>query len=398
MNDRNSPGTRRNMLRASLGLLGTLALLCTLAPRVSAQAGGNRYIQVRITKVMIGDDMDPNSNGEMRYVVLASTGNRGRGAISTQTSTFPFERWLEVDEAGANSAYMGVGNQGIPVFNFPESEMGDSLVFSVAVLDDDSNPGSLLLVHDLARAAGVAVATAFTGPAGGAIVKVVSDRVHAALSDMAADEVGIVTAAHGRGDRFGTAAGGTFTNDIQSSNGRLTVSYNIRRVGVPASHDDWCAAVKLKRVKIIGDADPWPKGEGEVYIRARVADGFTNSGNSSTLHQRTTALPASGGTRSVDEGKNFPLPAGGTVLYTNLNAGRCVGLPPFLFIEIDVLEDDDESDPDIIGVLPIVVSNGWMREHPGITPVTYRVRGADSDEKAEITFDIEIWDPNAIVQ
>jgi hypothetical protein len=342
------------------------ACLAVAAPPAHAQAQGTIHIQVRVTKVMISDDMDATGAGEIKWAFAAATGNRGQAPTSTQTFGFPLEKWYEASTNGANSTLMGGIEQGVPVFDLPESQMGDSLVITFGVLDDDSNPRALLDVHQAARVVGAAFATAFTGPAGGALVTAASQVVQDALENDGADVIGYAVVVHGRGDRFGTGANGTFTNTVQTGNGKAMVTYNVRRVRVRTDTGRWCAGVKLKQVKILGDGDPG----------------------------HPTKLPGSG-TRDVAAGRYFRVGQAGVQLYPDPNGPACQGLPPFLYVEVDVLEDDDEDDDDILGVLPIMVSSGWLREHKGTWTQAYLVRGADSDEKVRITLQIEVWDPGS---
>lgn len=394
--------THRSEVRAATGaaarrgagaapwLLASLVVWGGLLPLV-ARAQNTTWVQVRITNVSISDDGD-SGDGEIQYAAVAATGNHGQEPLVVQTTSFPFEKWYEAEVGGANANFMTAGQQGMPVFNFPESEMGDSLVVGLAVLDNDENPNAVQDAHRFLAPIGAGVATWFVGPAGGAFVKLVADGIQHELDNDSQDLLGVVSIVHGRGDRFGTGATGTTTNTVQSTNGKVTVTYNVRRTRTTTETSTWCVRARLAGLKIIGDGDSGLDGDGEIYVRARTADGYTASRSSSVLQQRPTRLPQIG-TRDVESGRYFRV-GEGVELYSNGSGGRCRGIPPFLFLEVDVLEADDTSDDDVLGVLPIMLSAGWLRENQGRREITYRMRGADPNEKVEITLVVEVEAPS----
>ncbi len=389
------------MIRTATSAVVRLALLLALAavlrPAPAAAETWTNYLVVTATKVVLSDDQDDVQNGEIQYAAAVATGDRGHDPIVTQTVGFPMELWYEAEGNGVNSVYMSPARQGLPIFCFPESQMGEDLAITLHIFDDDATPAAFIVAHDLARHAGTAVATAMAGPAVGALVKVVSDEVHRQIVEGSdRDIVDRVIFGLGKADHFGMGQGGNYQNDVIGEKGKATVSFDVRRVRVSDAYKDWCVGVSLDKVKIIEDADPGLKGDGEIYIRARVAYGFTGNDNA-IYEQRTKQLPSNGGTVEVDAGHSFPLQdARAKTLYVNsASGGSCTGLPPFLYVEVCVFEDDDEDSDDVIGVLPVCVNNWWMRHHPGATQLTYRVRGADSDEKAEITLTINVYRPAA---
>jgi hypothetical protein len=78
---------------------------------------------------------------------------------------------------------------------------------------------------------------------------------------------------------------------------------------------------------------------------------------------------------------------------------RCKGLPVFLFIEVDVFEDDSQLDcsgrtcDDVLGALPLMFTHRWLREHQGSNQFEYDVRG-DSG-RARIYLTVDVWNPRA---
>lgn len=116
---------------------------------------------------------------------------------------------------------------------------------------------------------------------------------------------------------------------IDVTEGDIRVRYTVMRVTVREEHNDWCASVTLNRVRIMEDSDGFPSGDGDIYIRARVADGYVGE----VLRQTTTHLPADE-YEEVDSGDDFP--THNQPLYFN----ECDGLPPFLYTEVDIFEND----------------------------------------------------------
>jgi hypothetical protein len=341
----------------------------------------------------ISDDMDTGfagPEGEIQYLAVVATGNRGETPIIVQRTGFPLENWYEAEDNGVNAVFLAGQEKAIPLFCFREDQMGNELVITFTVVDEDETAEIAIIGHSIAAAVGTGVATAMAGPAVGTLVNRVSSAVQSALEEgQDLDVIGTHINNLRRADNFGMPQNGHAVT-IDATNGKIRLRYTVMRITVPQEYDDWCLSVTLNEVKILEDADGFLAGGGEIYIRARVADRYVGE----LLHQTSTNLPESG-TTIVDAGNKFP------VTNKQLYFNQCHGLPPFVFIEVDVFESDDDpqtpgrTGDDVLGVLPLMFTNRWLREHPGQHEYTYTVTGNDpSSEKARIRLTISVWDPH----
>jgi hypothetical protein len=379
--------------------LAFLVVGCALGPTV-AEAANKNYILVKLETVWISNDQDiadAGPEGEIQYLAVVATKPDGQSEMR-QTTGFPVENWYEAEDGGRNAHFLDGSDRGIPLFCYPEDKMGDELVLSFSVLDDDGTSEIAIAGHKVAATVGTAVATAWN-PAVGATVKAVSGEVQKALEQSEdLDVIGTHTAILRRSDRWGWPEGRVAKTYDQTS-GDMRVRYTVQRITTRDQEKNWCVAVTLNPIKIVedGDGDAGPFGDdGEIYIRARVADGYAGE----FLDQKTTHLPSSG-TKDVGAGHSYPKEP--KKLYSNLSGGKCQGLPPFLYTEVGVFEDDSggycgggRACDEALGVLPLMLTSRWLREHPGTNPFEYTVTGNDAgSEKARISLKIEVWNPAA---
>jgi len=94
------------MRRLSFFLLAALmSVPGYLPPARAGDAPTPKYIVVRLDEVRLLDSGDGNA-GEIQYLTIGATGNRGRKPIAIQQTTFPMENWYEGEEDGANATFM----------------------------------------------------------------------------------------------------------------------------------------------------------------------------------------------------------------------------------------------------------------------------------------------------
>lgn len=410
MNRPNNTPPHAGARRSRRWLLSLLpALLWALGDNF-AQAADPKWIVVRLDEVRVIDAGD-GREGEIQYITVSATGNHGRDPIAVQQVTFPMEdMWYEAREDGANATFMRGNELAVPLFAYPEAEMGDELVLVVGVADDDTNSDFVVMGHAALAKVGTAVAGYFLGPAGGAAVDKLSSSVQKEIEDGGnRDSLGTLSVTLARTARDGSTFGlprNEHSKTFERQAGNVWFKYTVRRIANRATVNDWCAAVKLDRIKIRDDSDDGTQGAGDIYVRIRTADAFAagESGeNASQLEQKVLFLPNSG-TRDVHTGHEFLKPGEkGMTIYSNTRGrgrnARCGGLPVFLYAEVDVFEDDSQLEcsgrtcDDILGVLPLLYTQAWMRDHPGTTKQEYDVRGDDG--KVRIGLTVEVWDPNA---
>jgi len=260
--------------------------------------------------------------------------------------------------------------------------MGDEMVIIVSVVDDDETSDFVVIGHAVLAEVGSAVAGYFLGPAGGAAVRSLSGKVQSEITKGGErDHLGTLTVTLPRtaadGSTFGLAPN-EHSKIFERQAGNVWIKYTVLRIAKSEDYNDWCVSVTLNKFKMVDDSDDLTQGAGEVYIRPRVADGFVTGEivkgqNASQLNQKTTTLPTRSYTKDVHTGDFFPIPREGVKLYFNTTGSgrnaRCKGLPVFLFIEVDVFEDDSQLDcsgrtcDDVLGVLPLMFTHQWLREH-----------------------------------
>ncbi len=342
------------------------------------------FIVVRLDSVTIDDDKDTGfagPEGEIQYIAAVGTGNGNEEPKIVQTTGFPYENWYEAQDNGANAVFMAGHDKAIPIFAFPEEEMGDRLLINLSVVDDDATSDFVIIGHQVVRVIASIVSGALAGPGAGGLAMTVSGEVQDAIEEAEdVDLIGTHTHLLLRSENFGMTQENGYAESFTYRAGSMTVEYTVMKVRQEADYNNWCVRVTLDRVKIVEDADGITAGEGEIYIRTRVADGYAGS----LLHETPRNFP-NRGTTDVDSGDNFPL-GNNRRLYES-----CNGLPPFLFIEVDVFEDDSSFEcsgrtcDDVLGVLPLMFTNRWLREHPGThqlhdpDDVRYTVTGNDPD-------------------
>lgn len=389
-------------LRIRLGL--STGLLPLLLASVGS-AADPKYIVVRLDEVRLTDSGDGNE-GEIQYVALGATGNRNQAPIVTQQTTFPMENWYEGEEDGANARFLTGPHQGVPLFAYREDQMGDELLLTIGVADDDESSDFVVFGHQVLAKIGTEVAGFFLGPGGRAAVDALSSAVQREIERGGErDSLGVHSVALAKTVRDGSTFGipsGEHSARFERQAGKVWVKYTVARIADRPAVRDWCVAVTLEKVKIVDDSDDLTQGAGDVYIRARVADGYASGeaagdARASQLDQQTTSLPANGGTRDVHTGHHYP--TRNVKLFDNNRGGRCRGLPVFLYAEVDVFEDDSQADcsgrscDDVLGVVPVMFTQNWLRSHPGSHQLQWDARG-DSG-KARVHLKLDIWDPGA---
>jgi len=385
--------------KAILGVALLVAGSSLLGAR-AADAVDPKYIVVRLDEVRLLDSSDGNE-GEIQYFVMGATGDRGHDPIAIQQTSFPIENWYEGEEDGVNATFMAGNEQAVPIFAYREDQMGEELVLSVGVYDDDETSDAVIVGHQVLAKVGVAVATYFTGPAGGAAVETLSSAVQKELEHGDdRDHLGTYTGALKRDNADGSTFGlprGQHSKTFERQVGKVRIKYTVRRIADRAEVAHSCATVTLDRIKIVDDSDDVTQGDGDVYVRARVADRFdmgeADLNGASQLNSRTISLPKNKYTVDVETGHDFP--SKNVQLYTN----GCKGLPVFLYVEVDVFEDDSQADcsgrtcDDVLGVLPLLLTQAWMRDNPGQRKFEVDARG-DSG-KARFYLTVSTWNPNA---
>ncbi len=392
----------------SSGFTILLACLAGVVKTTPARAADEKYIVVRLDEVSLIDCGDGNE-GEIVYMTMGATGNHGRQPIAIQQTSFPVENWYEGEDDGVNAVFMTPGEQAVPVFCYPESKMGDELAITISVADDDETSDFVIIGHAVLAKVGTAVATYFLGPAGGKAVDELSSAVQKEIERGGKrDHLGTLSVSLKKSANDGSTFGlprGEHYKVFERTAGKVKLKYSVTRIAKRERCKDWGLTVTLDKVKIVDDSDDFTQGDGEIYIRTRVADGFVDGeavagSNASLLNQTTISLPRNGRTKDVGTGDFFP--EKDVKLYSNIRNLRAKGLPVFLYVEVDVFEDDSQADcsgrtcDDVLGVLPLMLTQHWMRDHPGKNELVYDVRG-DSG-KARIYLTVEVTpsvDPNA---
>jgi hypothetical protein len=379
-------------------LRSTSLLVFLLALLGAPAAHATDYIVVRLDEVRLLDSGEID-NAELQYVIVASTGNHGNEAITVQTTTFPLAKWYASDEGGLNALFMGPHDQAVPIFAWPEDEMGEELTLLVTVVEDDHTSDAVIIGHAVAAKIGTAIATYYSAE-GGAGVEILSSAVQRQIEDAARVDVldGPLPQTLLREARDGSTFGirrGEHSRVFEPTEGKnVWIKFSVLRVTAREVYADWCVSATLEKIKIVDDSDDGTQGDGDISIRARAADGYV-AAPISQLDQHVVALPRSG-ERSVESGHNFPL-GDPPRLYSNSRGSgreaRCTGLPPFLFLEVDVFDDDDPSSDDT-AVLPLFFTHRWLRGHSNrSTPIKYRVRGGGG-LRADISVVVRVWDPH----
>lgn len=379
-----------------------------------ADAADPKYVVVRLDEVRLldaGDSVANGPEGEIQYFSVAATGDRGGEPIASQQVTFPTENWYEAVDDGVNRTFMAGHDRAIPLFAFPEAEMGDELVLVVSVFDDDETSDAAVIGHAVAAKVGTAVAGYFGGPAAAKAVDELSSAVQSEIVKGGnRDSLGTLAVTFAKAARDGSTFGlpaGRHDADFETRAGNVWFKYSVHRVADRPAVAGWCASVKLDKIKIVDDSDDGTQGDGDVYVRARSADGFVVGqmvDGSSQLNQKVFNLPRNRYTRDVGTGYQFLRgDEVGMIIYSNTSGqgrqARCTGLPVLLYVEVDVFEDDSQADcsgrtcDDVLGVLPLLYTQAWMRDHPGSHKIEYDVRGNKGKARISLTFDL--WNPNA---
>jgi hypothetical protein len=351
-----------------------------------------RYIVARLDRIWIRDDSDvfeAGPEGEIQLIMVAATKREGEDAIIQKTG-FPRELWYEAEGNGINSDILNGHDKALPIFCLPEDQMGDTLVINITAVDNDETSPVAIGAHEVAAAIGTAVAGYFGGAEGASSAAAVSGAVQEAIEESAdLDFLGTVTNSFRQEDDFGMDPR-HWSVTIDDSDHEIGVRYSIFRLNVSDTYANWCVSAVMNYVKMVHDGDgdfPLPFGLGEdagdIYIRARAADRYTGE----ALHATFTNLPE----EDVYDGDKYP--SQDVSLYFN----NCEGLPPFLYLEVDVIDSDPYgADEDVLGVLPLMFTHSWLRKHPGRHTFLYIETGNDfASEKAEIVITLEIWNPNA---
>jgi hypothetical protein len=285
-------------------LIGMSIQPAAAAPHAQSVGPGQRYIIVRLDEVTVVDDQatfTDGPEGEIKYLALVATGNRGEEPIVVQQTGFPIENWYEAQDDGRNATYMAGLDRALPIFALPEDQMGDELVITISVVEDDEVSENALAAHDILRYASGGLVTLMAGPDWGALVTAVSSAVDAAIERSGdLDILGrpIVNRLR-RAENFGMPAGTHFVQIEQSAQDdghavEAWVKYSVMRMATPTAYSDWCVRATLDRIQIVEAS-----GEtyGDIYVRARAADRYTGE----TLNGATLRMP-NHGTKEVKEG------------------------------------------------------------------------------------------------
>ena len=289
----------------------------------------NTYIVVVLDSIRIIDDKDPAGDGEI--MVVSAAGSAG----NVQTVQWPIQMWHEAD---SGTLLLGGDRNAIPVFAMKESEMGDDLNVMIAALDNDEYPGWL--------------ETAIR--AGGKINEWVPligkpySQFHGKFADWLGsnDEVGTLQRTFRKSDDWGVSSSEYYTQVV----GSMEVRYSIRRVVVP---DNMRVTVTLKRIKYA--RSDYADGDyccGETFLFTRVADGFSGDYLRSTEHRYPEGRSYYQDCSKMHwysgcEDQLDPYDMN-KVIFDRPNVG------PFLFVEVDVWDEDEPSvgdDNDQLGIL-----------------------------------------------
>ncbi len=360
----------------------------------AAPVSVGNYIVVRLDEVRVLDDNDTGEKGpegEIQYLAVVATGDRGGRPAVMQKTVFPMENWYEACDDGVNASFMSGAEQAVPIFSYPENRMGEELLITVAILDDDETSSTWSLGHKVVGKVATAVTTAFAGP-WGKVVDEASSGVQAAIeSSSEKDVIGTYTTTWPRSGTEGATFGmlrGRNSMTQTAGDGNIRITYTIMRVSKTSASNGYYYSIVLEGIRILDDSDN--TGDGEIYVRARGVTGFADNGE---MHQsKVVAIPNSG-TVDVEDGRLVP-GAKSHILASGM------GLPVFAYVEVDVFEDDSGIEcsgrtcDEALGVLPLMFTNTWLREHIGRHPMKYVVKG--NDGKAEVLVNVEVKGPKTI--
>lgn len=284
------------------------------------------YVLVTLDSVKVLNDEDPTAHGEIEIATLVGTGDKVQGTRS------PIRIWHEADDGDTILV-------NLPIFCVKEDEMGEGLAIQVTVVDNDELTDWVdFVIGDLPGHISDLVKVIPEKPDWVEEAAEWAADIGRELADWLGENeiIGFFGIGFTRDDNWGIR-----TAQYQAMVDDMVVTFSVHEVqpsGRPVT-------VRLKPIKIHENADSWP-WEGEIFVWARVADGFY--GDPGMLDAVYTRRPSSG-TSGKDDGDWFggSWSAGYLTIFNTNQAG------PFLHVEVDVWDEDNPwigDDHDSLGV------------------------------------------------
>ena len=330
---------------------GVCRTITTTPPPITRPPTEETYIVGYIHSLKVYDNRDLVGPGEMMLATFSATGEK------IQKMGWPAQMWISVNDGS-------IINQGIPLFAFKESEMGDNLAISITAVDNDDWPGLLSwlealvgFISDLIDRAISFVLTilnsAFTSIRE---MELQLERVRVSvLHDFLVgnEEIGAINKVYTREEDWGVLPeSGEEPTALRGGN--LGAKIWIGRVTVPTDRN-YKYTVKVKTIHF---ADTGDYADGEIWINFRAASNFNESGNLATISRRQPERGTwSRGDGVTLEGPRMFAPDGTEMermalfFATDLKG-------PFIFLEVNAWDEDNPEigdDHDLIGEYSTVI-------------------------------------------
>lgn len=338
------------------------------------------YVVATLDSVTVHNDTDPAGPGEIMIVA-----GGGSGSL-IQTAGFPIALWREANTGDTIPV-------NLPLAVIPSNQMGDDLILTAAVIDNDELPGWFgdFLPHGFAAIGayiggklGAALAGKYGAIPGAAIGGYAGSEAGKALVPWLGENelIGTVEVRYTRSGGWGISAStGGGSNDVplaypcgfySAREGDATFRYSICRLPAPAMAN-LRLSVRLDRLIIHANGEGFHGIDvpGDIFARVRITDGI-----SSPSRER---FPASGSMKLRD-GATWDI---NQTVYTDRTITS-----PMIYVEVDVWDADKPdagNDHDMLGIATWKVAVPYLIQPTVVgqsrsLPASLRVKGIDGGE------------------
>jgi hypothetical protein len=288
------------------------------------------YIIGRLESVTIDNNGEGGLGGSKGEIVLAAVSavsEHGSGGVRVQKVQAPAVNWYEASDGDDLLSLTSGRRYGLPFLCLREAEMGERLMVTLTLVEDDTPALSALadvgtrVVPAVGSAVGSSVASPAVGAGVGAGLEAVSGAIRSSWDQ---DVIAVHSNVLLRDDDWGVGRPPVSVSERLDGAARFT--YRLERLTVPTGMR---VRVRLNRIHVPEDLDTnvWPFTDAsDIYVFARAWAGeFTGE----IPNQVITRMPASG-ERSMDTGSVWDVNA---VVYEGV-------AKPFLLTEIAVWDND----------------------------------------------------------
>ncbi|MBI4294977.1 MAG: PKD domain-containing protein [Chloroflexi bacterium] len=331
----------------------------------AAQWGTNTYIVAVLQSVYVSDDMDWPSPGEWFFNANAVSGEAKFNSV--WPSQMEDARWYEASDGHTIE-------MNFPIFYQRQDLMGQRLGIALVAQDDDSYPKWISVFLDVVVKLGELVCNIFGQAEIATALEIVNSVAQKAMEYSGATDLvdAYVNTELNRSNGWGSEEyGGIVQSGGQfKEGGRMGYPLIVvKKLTVPNPGKP--LTVRLNDILTHESGDYY---NGEVFIHTRVFDGFTTEEGD---------FPS----RSLDDGEHYPLADYDPVIFHTDAAG------PFLYIEVDVWDEDEPDiadDHDMLGIAT------WLQEAPSYglsgssVVLSKRVTGID---EGDVTVTVVITSP-----